>query len=182
MSKKQARAVRDCGDSLITNLRSKSSIAASESILIKVNYHLPRLLDNNTSAYDWSVSACVAYLKYVYSADHSTSLLGDISRRFSQIWIHIHFENNINVLKEREKNGVPINRQHRALSTVARDSILQAFHRKQFSPRKADRDFLSDQCRWGERWLKIAASMGLGVILLTSKEFATQMYAHEKLS
>lgn len=166
---------------MVINLRSEGSIAASKSISIKVNYRLPYLLDNGTNDCDWSVSACVVYLKYLDSANHSTSPLGDVLRRFAQIWIHIHFENYVNDLKEREKNGVPVNRQHRAISTVARDSILQAFHGKQFSPRKADRDFLSDQCRWGERWLKIAASMGLGVILLTSQDFANQMYAYEKV-
>ena len=30
LSKKQVQAVKDCGDSLVTNLRSKSSIAASK--------------------------------------------------------------------------------------------------------------------------------------------------------
>jgi hypothetical protein len=101
-----------------------------------------------------------------------------VHRQFAQIWIHIHFDNYVNDLKESETNGVPLKRQHRAISTVARDSILQALHGRQFSPRKADRDFLSDQCRWGERWWKVATGMGLGAILLTSQDFANQMYAY----
>ena len=44
--------------------------------------------------------------------------------------------------------------------------------------RKADHDFLSDQCRWGERWWTVATCMGLGVILLASEDLANQMYAH----
>lgn len=120
----------------------------------------------------------MAYLGYLNSIIGSVSSLDDVRRRLAQIWLHIHFENYINDLEESEKNGLPLNRQRRAISTIARDSILQAFHGYLFSPRKADRDSLSDQCRWGERWWKVATCVGLGVVLLASEDLANQMYAH----
>jgi hypothetical protein len=68
LSEKQAQDVKDCGDSLITHLLSESSIAVSKSI--KVNHRLPQLLDDGTNDLNWSMSACVAYLKYLNSANH----------------------------------------------------------------------------------------------------------------
>lgn len=173
MSAKQARDVEDCGDSLITIIRSDGPIASFKSLLLNRHLHtLPRV--DLTS----SLAACVSYLRYLNSLTCSVSKSDDMNRRLAQIWIHIHFENHVNDLKESEKNGLPLNRQRRAIPTIARDSILQAFHGNQFVPQKTDRDYLSDQCRWGERWWKAATCMGLGVILLASEDLANQMYAH----
>jgi hypothetical protein len=175
MSERQARDVEDCGGSLITIMRS-GQIAALKSLLVDCHLHtLPSvdMFDLNSS-----LTACVAYLRYLNSVTGSVSKSDDVNRRLAQIWIHIHFENHANDLKESEKNGHPLNRKGRAIPTIARDSILQAFHGSQFVPQKADRDFLSDQCRWGERWWKVATCMGLGVILLASEDLANQMYAH----
>ncbi|OQD76716.1 hypothetical protein PENANT_c125G07499 [Penicillium antarcticum] len=146
MSAKQARDVEDCGDSLITIIRSDGPIASFKSLLLNCHLHtLPRV-DLNSS-----LAAYVSYLRYLNSLTCSVSKSDDMNRRLAQIWIHIHFENHVNDLKESEKNGLPLNRQRRAIPTIARDSILQAFHGNQFVPQKTDRDYLSDQCRWGER-------------------------------
>ncbi|KAI2766561.1 hypothetical protein CBS147339_8462 [Penicillium roqueforti] len=170
MSVKQARDVEDCGDSLITIIRSDGPIASFKSLLLNCHlYTLPRV-DLNSS-----LAACVSYLRYLNSLTSSISKSDDMNRRLAQIWIHIHFENHVNDLKESEKNGLPLNRQRRAIPTIARDSILQAFHGNQFVPQKTDRDYLSDQCRWGERWWKAATCMGLGVILLASEDLANQI-------
>ncbi|CAG8316502.1 unnamed protein product [Penicillium camemberti] len=172
LSERQARDVEDCGDSLITIMRS-GQIAALKSLLVDCHLHtLPSvdMFDLNSS-----LAACVAYLRYLNSVTGSVSKSDDVNRRLAQIWIHIHFENHANDLKESEKNGHPLNRKGRAIPTIARDSILQAFHGSQFVPQKADRDFLSDQCRWGERWWKVATCVGLGVILLASEDLANQI-------
>ncbi|KAI3276409.1 hypothetical protein DTO003C3_10208 [Penicillium roqueforti] len=172
MSERQARDVEDCGNSLITIMRS-GQIAALKSLLVDCHLHtLPSvdMFDLNSS-----LTACVAYLRYLNSVTGTVSKSDDVNRRLAQIWIHIHFENHANDLKESEKNGHPLNRKGRAIPTIARDSILQAFHGSQFVPQKADRDFLSDQCRWGERWWKVATCMGLGVILLASEDLANQI-------
>ncbi|KAJ5766655.1 uncharacterized protein N7511_004271 [Penicillium nucicola] len=174
MSKRQARDVEDCGDSLTTIMRSGQ--IALKSLL--VNCHLHTLPSVDMFDLNSSLTACVAYLRYLNSVTGSVSKSDDVNRRLAQIWIHIHFENHANDLEESEKNGHPLDRKGRAIPTIARDSILQAFHGSQFVPQKADRDFLSDQCRWGERWWKVATCVGLGVILLASEDLANQMYAH----
>jgi hypothetical protein len=176
LSEKQARVVKDCGDSLMPNGRSNGAIAALKSLLVTCHMHtLPSvdIYDLNSS-----LTACVAYLRYLKSVAGLVSKSEDVNRRLVQIGIHIHFENHVNYLKESEKNGLPLNRQHRTISTIARDSILQALHGAQFVPQKADRDFLSDQCRWGERWWKVATCAGIGVVLLASEDSANQMYAY----
>ncbi|KAJ6035553.1 hypothetical protein N7460_009728 [Penicillium canescens] len=173
MSEKQARDVEDCGDSLITIIQSDGPIAAFKPLL--VNCHLHTLPSVDMYGLNSSLTACVAYLRYLNSVTGSVSKSDDVNRRLAQIWIHIHFENLVNDLKESEKNGLPLNRQRRAIPTIARDSILQAFHGSPFVPQKKDRDFLSDQCRWGERWWKVATCMGLGVILLASEDLANQI-------
>jgi hypothetical protein len=176
MSEKQARDVEDCGDSLITTIQSVGLIFAFKSLLVNCHLHtVPRV---DMYGLNSSLAACITYMRYLNSVTGSVSKPNDVNRRLAQIWIHIHFENHVNDLKEIEKNGLPLDRQRRAISTIARDSILQAFYGNQFVPQKTDRDFLSDQCRWGERWWKVATCMGLGVILLASEDLANQMYAH----
>ncbi|KAJ5959162.1 uncharacterized protein N7479_006312, partial [Penicillium vulpinum] len=89
ISAKQARDVEDCGNSLITIIRSDGPIASFKSLLLNCHlYTLPRV--NLTSS----------------------------------LTIYIYFENHINDLKESENNGIPLNRQQRAIPTIARDSIL----------------------------------------------------------
>ncbi|KAJ5178970.1 hypothetical protein N7492_002180 [Penicillium capsulatum] len=179
LSQKQAREIKDCGDELVTNIQSNHSIASLKSLLVNCQLHaLPNFGSHDLKT---SLTACVAYLSYLSSIDFSASKAKNLNRRLAQIWIHIHFENHINDLKESEENGFPLNRQGRTISTIARDSVLMAFHGCPFVPQKASRDFLSDQCRWGERWWKVATCMGLGVVLLASEALANQMYIHPAL-
>ncbi|KAJ5152433.1 hypothetical protein N7492_009713 [Penicillium capsulatum] len=173
LSQQQARDVKNCCDDLVTNLQSKGLIATSKSLLVDCHlYALPSLDSYDLNS---SLTACVAYLRYLNSVAGSTSKPGHIQRRLAQIWIYIHFENYVNDLQKCETDGLPLNRRGRAISTIARDSILQATHESQFMPQKADRGFLSDQCRWGERWWKVATCMGLGVVLLASEDLANQI-------
>jgi hypothetical protein len=176
LSKKQAQKVKNCGDSLIANIQPECPIPALKAF--SVNCHLHTLPSIDTNGPNSSLRACVTYLSYLNSIAGSRSRSNDVNRRLAQIWIYVHFENHVNDLMESEKNGLPLNRKGRTISTIARDSILQAFHGAQYVPQKAGRDFLSNQCRWGERWWKVAACMGLGVILLASDDLANQMYAH----
>jgi hypothetical protein len=176
LSQKQARDVKNCCGGLITGLRSKDSIATLKSLLVSCHRHaLP-----SRDSYDLnsSLTACVAYLRYLNSVAGPTSKPDDVHRRLAQIWIHIHFETHVNDLEKSETDGLPLNRRGRTISTIARDSILKAIHGPQFTPKKADRDFLSDQCRWGERWWKVATCIGLGVVLLASEDLANQMCVH----
>ena len=176
LSQKQARDVEACCGGLVTDLRTKGSIAASKNLSVNFQPHALPNLDSYDSKS--SLTACVAYLRYLNSVASSNLEPGDVHRRLAQIWIHIHFENHVNDLDRSETNGLPLNRRGRAISTIARDSILQATYGSQFIPQKADRDFLSDQCRWGERWWKVASCIGLGVVLLASEASANSLYAH----
>ena len=173
LSRKQAGEVKNCCDSLVTNLRSDGPIATLESLL--VNCHLRALPSVDSYNLNSSLTACVAYLRYLNSVAGSTSKPDVVNRRLAQIWIYIHFDNHVNDLEKSERDGLSLNRRGRAISTVARDSILQVYHGSQFMPRKADRDFLSDQCRWGERWWKVATCIGLGVVLFASEDLLDQM-------
>ncbi|KAJ5640275.1 uncharacterized protein N7484_008137 [Penicillium longicatenatum] len=173
LSHNQARRIENCCNCLVTDLLSNDPSVALK--FYTVNCHLDALPRVDLYVLDSSLTACVAYLRYLNSVGVSTAKPDDLNRRLAQIWIHIHFENYVNDLKKNEAEGVPINRRGRAVSTIARDSILQAVYGSQFMPQKADRDFLSDQCRWGERWWKVATFLGLGVVLLANDHFVNHI-------
>ncbi|KAJ5646730.1 hypothetical protein N7490_003102 [Penicillium lividum] len=169
----QARNIKNCGDDLVKSMRSEEAVTNLKYLLVEC--HQNALLSVDSDSFDSSLTACVVYLSYTNSITGSSSYLNDVRRRLAQVWLHIHFENMINYLATSEKNGFPMKRNGRSISTIARDSILQAIHGHQFSPRKTDRDLLSDQCRWGERWWKVATCIGLGVLLLASEDLANQI-------
>ncbi|KAJ6027957.1 hypothetical protein N7540_003533 [Penicillium herquei] len=173
LSLDQARRIENCCNCLVADLRSNDPGAALD--LYSINCHLDALFRVDLYSLKPSLAACVAYLRYLNSVGRSTAKPDDLNRRLAQIWMHIHFENHVNDLKKNEAKGVPINRRGRQASTIARDSILQAFYGSQFRPQKADRDFLSDQCRWGERWWKVATFLGLSVVLLASDDLINHM-------
>jgi hypothetical protein len=47
-----------------------------------------------------SLTACVAYLRYMNSVAGSTSKPDEVRRRLAQIWIYIHFQNHVNNLEK----------------------------------------------------------------------------------
>jgi hypothetical protein len=74
-----------------------------------------------------SLAASGAYLRYLSSVTDSGLKPESVNCRLAQIWINVHLENHINDLKKSEKNGLPLNRQRRAIPTIARDYVLQLF-------------------------------------------------------
>jgi hypothetical protein len=173
MSEKQARDIEDCGDSLITIIRSDGPIASFKSLLLNCHLHtLPRV-DLNSS-----LTACVSYLRYLNSLACSVSKSDDVNRRLAQVWIHIHFENDVNDLKESEKNGLPLNRRRQAIPTIVRDSILRAFHGNQFVPQKTRSRLFEWSMPLGRALVESCYLHGTWLILLASEDLANQMYAH----
>ncbi len=83
LSQKQALDVQNCCGGLVTNLRSKGSIATLKSLLVNCHRHaLPSLDSHDLNS---SLTACVVYLKYLNSVAGSTSKPDDVHRRFAQI-------------------------------------------------------------------------------------------------
>jgi hypothetical protein len=161
----QAKCVKRCGDGLNSSMVSEDFLVGLRTILL--NYHQHPLPCIDASKFDSSRTACVTYYRYLNSILRSASKIDDVRRRFAQIWLHIHFENYINELREREKDCLlAVNRQGRQISTIAQDSILRSIYGNQYPPQKKNRDAFSDQCRWGGRWWRVASCLGLGVVLL----------------
>lgn len=176
LSTEQAQYVKCCGDGLNSSMLSKVFLIELRAVLLRCHQHpLPSI---DASKLDSTLTACVAYYRYLNSIPRSASKIDDVYRRFAQIWLHIYFEYYINELREREKDCLlEVRRQGRQISTVARDSILRGIYGNQYSPQKKDRDAFSDQCRWGNRWWRVARCVGLGVVLLANEDLAKQMYA-----
>ncbi|KAJ5216812.1 hypothetical protein N7468_009820 [Penicillium chermesinum] len=173
LTESQSQEIKNCGDDLLKAMQSEGVVTKLKLLLAECHMHT--LLDVDSNRFNSSVTACVTYLACINSITGSGSNFNAVRRRIAQVCLHIHFENLINSLKTSEKKGFPIRRNGRSISTIARDSILQALHGHPFFPRKTDRDILSDQCRWGERWWKMATCIGLGVLILATDDLASQI-------
>jgi hypothetical protein len=123
--------------------------------------------------------ACAAYYKVLWPSKDvkwkPESAIDRMRQRMVQVLFHLTFEDFVGEISRMEKDGsLSINRQGRTTRTVAADWVLQAAYGDVGT--KAARKHVTEECRWGHRWWKIASYDGLGLLLLASDGLAKYMY------
>lgn len=172
---KQLQKVIHCGDDLVRHVATEAFLAEFIDFWSnRTHFALPEVMTSTNGHY---LEACVAGYRRLISRRNESAKGGEVRRRLTQVWLYRHFEMYVNQLQSAEHDGsVMIARRGRSISTIARDNILAFILSPPRSPRKIDRDALSDQCRWGGRWWRIASVLGFGVLLLPSEKLACQMF------
>ena len=100
----------------------------------------------------------------------------EIRKRIIQVLLHLSYERLVSEITETEARGLLVitDRKKRSNRTIARDWILEAAYGDQNT--KEVRKHISEECRWGDRWWRLASRDGLGILLLASKVLAKYMY------
>lgn len=119
--------------------------------------------------------ASVVYYKVLWPEKNvkwkPKSLADFIRQRIVQVLLHLTYQDFVSEISEREEDGsLSIDRQGRQIQAVAHDWILQDAYG--CTDTKEIRKCISEECRWGDRWWKIASNTGLGVLLLASDHLA----------
>ncbi|KAL5335648.1 hypothetical protein BJX70DRAFT_312854 [Aspergillus crustosus] len=125
--------------------------------------------------------ASVAYYKVLWPGENikwkPESPADFIRQRIVQVLLHLTYQDFVSEISEREKDGsLAIDRQGRPIQAVAHDWILQDAYGCMDT--KGLRKYISEECRWGDRWWRIASNAGLGVLLLASDQLAKHVYIY----
>lgn len=127
-----------------------------------------------------SQAACEEYFKVLRpSRDRKwkpNTPAEEIRQRIIQVLLHLSCEELVREIEEKESSGILVipDRKKRNNRTIAHDWILKATYGDQ-NPKEV-RKHISEECRWGDRWWRLASRDGLGILLLASKFLAKYMY------
>ncbi|KAB8069057.1 hypothetical protein BDV29DRAFT_183501 [Aspergillus leporis] len=123
-----------------------------------------------------SRAACVAYFKALVPKITPHSHVEEVSCRINQIWLHLFFKDYVRELKQKDDQGLLVKiRENRSIPCVAGDFILKDVYGDEFERQKDYRNRLQTQCRWGNRWWRVASCAGLGVVLFAIGELAKKI-------